>query len=545
MVTAKIRKHFTTGSPCRTVGLPVQIKRAQRRLNIGSALAITLDGKSLRPAEVVAVARHGEPVALAEEAVRRLRRSRDLVDRLVREDRVVYGLTTGVGALKNVRIPPGDSRQLQRNLLMSHAVGVGAPLSEELVRAGMLVRVNQFCQGTAGVSPAVVDGLLALLNQQVCPWVPRMGSLGASGDLAPSAHVGLVLIGEGDVLVKGERRPAGQVLPSSMPRLSLEAKDGLSILNGTHFMTGAASLVLHDAESLLLTADVVAAMSVEALRGSRTAFDPRIHAARPHPGQLASAARIFALTEGSGIAESHVLCDRVQDAYSLRCAAQVHGAAADALEYLRRVLQVELNAGTDNPLVFADDEAVLSGGNFHGEPLALSLDAASLGISELGSISERRLFRMLTGFLSDLPPFLTRHSGLDSGYMLLQYTAAALVTENQLLANPASVHSLPTSADQEDHNSMGWHSALRARQIAANVESILAMEALGAAQGIDLLSPLKPGRLTAEAQAAVREKVPTLDHDRVLETDINAATELVRSNRLAKVGAKARPLAVA
>jgi histidine ammonia-lyase len=312
----------------------------------------------------------------------------------------------------------------------------------------------------------------------------------------------------------------------------------LSVLNGTHFMTGAASLLLHDADRLLLTADVVAALSVEALRGSRTAFDPRIHRARPHPGQLASAARIFALTEGSGIAESHVLCDRVQDAYSLRCAAQVHGACADAIDYLRRVLQVELNAGTDNPLVFAADEAVLSGGNFHGEPLAIALDTASIGLSELGSISERRLFRMLTGFLSELPAFLTRHSGLDSGYMLLQYTAAALVTDNQLLATPASVHSLPTSADQEDHNSMGWHSALRARQVAINVETILALEALGAAQGIDLLSPLKPGRATGEAHAAIRERVPTLDHDRVLEPEIQAAIELVRSGTLAKIASR-------
>lgn len=513
---------------------------------MGGALSLTLDGQTLAPADVVAVARGGARVTLSDTARARLRRTRDLVDRLVREDRVVYGLTTGVGALKNVRIPPADARQLQHNLLMSHAVGVGDPLPEEVVRAAMLVRVNQFCQGASGVSPAVVDGMVGLLNHDICPWVPRMGSLGASGDLAPSAHVGLVLIGEGEVLVKGERRSGADALrEAGLQPVVLEAKDGLSVLNGTHFMAGAASLVLLDAQRLLLTADVVAAMSVEALRGSRTAFDPRIHAARPHPGQVASAARIFALTEGSGIAESHVLCDRVQDAYSLRCAAQVHGACGDAVDYLRRVLDIELNAGTDNPLVFADDEAVLSGGNFHGEPLALALDVAGIALSELGSISERRLFRMLTGFLSDLPPFLTRHSGLDSGYMLLQYTAAALVTENQLLAAPASVHSLPTSADQEDHNSMGWHSALRARQVATNVESILALEALGAAQGIDLLAPLQPGRLTAEAHAAIREQVPTLDHDRVLQADIEQATGLVHSGRLARIGAKARPLAAA
>ena len=344
------------------------------------------------------------------------------------------------------------------------------------------------------------------------------------------------------MLLKGERKRGADVLNAlGIEPLELQAKDALSILNGTHFMTGAASLLLADAQQLLLTADVVAALSVEALRGSRTAFDPRIHGVRPHPGQVASAARIFALTEGSGIAESHVLCDRVQDAYSLRCAAQVHGACADAIDYLRRVLDVELNAGTDNPLVFASEEAVLSGGNFHGEPLALALDTAAIGLSELGSISERRLFRMLSGFLSELPPFLTRHSGLDSGYMLLQYTAAALVTDNQLLAMPASVHSLPTSADQEDHNSMGWHSAQRARQVASNVEAILALEALGAAQGIDLLSPLRPGKLTAQAHAAIREQVPPLDHDRVLQPEIEAAIDLVRRGTLATVGSKAQP----
>ena len=501
---------------------------------------ITLDGQSLRPSDVEAVARHRERVALGDEARSRLRRARAVVDRLVTEDQAVYGLTTGVGALKNTRIAAGDTRQLQRNLLMSHAVGVGPPLAEELVRAGMLVRVNQFCQGSSGVSLTVAERLLDLLNHDICPWVPEKGSLGASGDLAPSAHVGLVLIGEGEVWSKGERKPGGAALRAAgLAPIELGAKDALSILNGTHFMTGAASLLLRDAQALLLTADLVAALSVEALRGSRTAFDPRIHALRPHPGQLASAARIFALTEGSGIAESHRIDNRVQDAYSLRCAAQVHGACADAIDYLRRVLDVELNAGTDNPLVLVGDDAVVSGGNFHGEPLALALDTATIALSELGSISERRLFRMLTAFLSELPPFLTRHSGLDSGYMLLQYTAAALATDNQLLATPASVHSLPTSADQEDHNSMGWHSAQRARQTSVNVETMLALEALGAAQGIDLLAPLQPAPMTGEALRTIRETVPTLDHDRTLYPEIETMVALVRSGRLAAIAARA------
>ena len=450
---------------------------------------------------------------------------------------MVYGLTTGVGDLRTTRIPVEQTRDLQRNLLRSHAVGVGPALPEELVRAAMLVRVNQFCQGSSGVRPEVAQAILDLLNHDVCPWVPEKGSLGASGDLAPSAHVGLVLMGEGRVLqAGGGDRPGEEALRAvGLRPLPLEAKDALALLNGTHFMAGAGAVLLADAERLLRTADVVAALSVEALRGSRTAFDPRIHAARPHPGQRASAARIWALTEGSGIAESHVLCDRVQDAYSLRCAAQVHGASADAIAYLRHVVEVELNAGVDNPMVFPEGPAVLSGGNFHGQPLALAFDLAAIALAELGSISERRLFRLLTHSLSDLPPFLTLKSGLNSGYMLLQYTAAALVTDNQLLCSPASVHSLPTSADQEDHVSMGWHGAMRARQVASQVEVILALEALGAAQGIDLLAPLQPGPLTRAAHALIRTRVPRLEEDRILEPEIGVAAALVREGGLARI----------
>ena len=507
---------------------------------MGYALAITLDGATLSPADVVAVAREGAAVTISDAARGRLRRAREVVDRLVREEKVVYGLTTGVGDLRTTRIPPAQVRQLQQNLLRSHAVGVGPPLPREVVRAALLVRVNQFCQGSSGVRPEVADAMLELLNRDLTPWIPETGSLGASGDLAPSAHAGLVLIGEGHVIQDGGRRDAAAALRAAeLPALRLEAKDALAILNGTHFMAGAAALLLADADRLVLTADTVAALSLEALRGSRTAFDPRIHAARPHPGQRASAARIFALTEHSGIVESHVLCDKVQDAYSLRCAAQVHGAVADAIDHLRRQLAVELNAGTDNPMVFPDDTAVLSGGNFHGEPLALALDFAGIALSELGSISERRLFRLLTAHLSDLPPFLTRHSGVNSGYMLLQYTAAALVTDSALLATPASVHSLPTSADQEDHVSMGWHSALRARKVAANVEVVLALEALGAAQGIDLLAPLRPGPRTGAAHALIRSRVPTLEEDRAFGPEIEAVTALVHEGALAAIAARA------
>jgi len=491
-------------------------------------VSVLLDGTTLRPADVVAVARDHARVGLHDEARARLDRPRAVVERLIAEERVVYGLTTGVGDLRTTRISADHTRQLQRNLLRSHAVGVGPPLPEELVRAAILVRANQFCRGLSGVRPLLVDRLLALLNQDVYPWVPEVGSLGASGDLAQAAHLGLLLIGEGQILEQGveSRGPAP---------LELEAKEALALLNGTHFMTGAAALLLADAERLLLSADVVAALSVEGLRASRTAFDPRIHAARPHPGQVASAARIWALTEGSGIVESHALCDRVQDAYSLRCAPQVHGASADALAHLRRVVEVELNAGIDNPLVFVDEPAVLSGGNFHGQPLALALDLAAIALAELGSISERRLFRLLTAHLSDLPPFLTRHSGLNSGYMLLQYTAAALVTDNQLRAAPASIHSVPTSADQEDHVSMGWHSALKARTVAHQVATILALEALAAVQGLDLLAPLTPGAGTRAAYLALRERVPTLEQDRILQPEIEAAAALVRDGGLARL----------
>jgi histidine ammonia-lyase len=510
-----------------------------------SKALIGLNGAGLQPADVVEVARRRDRVTLSEAAVTRLKRTRGVVDRLVQEERVVYGLTTGVGALRTTRIAPEDVRQLQRNLLMSHAVGVGPPLPEEIVRAGIVVRINQFCQGTSGVRPEVAQALVDLLNHDVFPWVPEKGSLGASGDLAPSAHVGLVLIGEGRAIKDGKSQAGAEALRlAGLSPLVLQAKDALSILNGTHFMAGAAALLLADAERLLQTADVAVAMSLEALRGTRTAFDPRVHAARPHAGQRESAARIWNLTEGSEIVQSHVLCDRVQDAYSLRCAAQVHGASADALGYLRRVVEVELNAGTDNPMVFEDGPSVISGGNFHGQPLALALDTSAIALSELGSISERRLFRMLTEHLSDLPPFLTKHSGVDSGYMLLQYTAAALVTENQLLSAPASVHSLPTSADQEDHNSMGWHAALKALKVAQNVEAILALEALAAAQGIDLLAPLQPARRTGAARALIRERVPPLEHDRVMEPEIQAAIALVHEGALARVADESLPAGV-
>ena len=506
---------------------------------------VELSASGLEAEQVVAVARKRVPAALGSAARAAMERSAAVVSALVDSEEPVYGVSTGFGSLAAVPIPAARREELQRALIRSHAAGMGNPVETEVVRAMMLLRARTLAMGCSGARPVVADTLLALLNAGLTPAVPEYGSLGASGDLAPLAHCALALIGEGEVRdASGELRPAAAALgEAGIAPLTLIAKEGLALINGTDGMLGMLVLACEDLTALLRVADVTAAMSVEALLGTDRAFAADLVGLRPQPGQAASAENLCALLADSEIVASHRHGDpRVQDAYSLRCAAQVHGACADAIDYLRRVLDVELNAGTDNPLVLPDDDVVLSGGNFHGEPLAIALDLAGIALSELGSISERRLFRMLAGFLSELPPFLTRHSGLDSGYMLLQYTAAALATDNQLLATPASVHSLPTSADQEDHNSMGWHSAQRARQVSINVETILALEALAAAQGIDLLSPLQPAPMTGEAHAAIREKVASLDHDRTLYPEIEAAVALVRSGRLATIAARARPL---
>lgn len=486
------------------------------------------------------VARRGARVTVSGEAAERLRAGRTVVNDLIASGTVAYGVNTGVGELCTTHIPVEEGRALQRNLLLSHAVGVGPPLEEDVVRAALLVRANQLCAGYSGVRAELVQAITDLLNHGVYPRVPRLGSLGASGDLAPSAHAFLVLIGEGEARKGDGWAPAAEALGAvGLQPMILEAKEGLALLNGTHFMAGLATLLLEDAQRLLVTADVVLALTLEALRGSRTPFDARVHALRPHPGQVASAARVFALTSGSGIMESHKYCDKVQDAYSLRCAAQVHGASGDALDYLGRVTGIELNASTDNPLIFPEDHAVLSGGNFHGQPLALALDLVAMAVAELGGISERRAFRLLTAELSGLPPFLAADAGRNTGYMMTQYTAAALVIENRLLAAPASVHTLPTSGNQEDHVSMGWTAAHKAQTILRNVEAILGIEALCAAQGLDFLLPLRPGAGSARAHAAVRARIPHLQEDRLLQTDIEAAVGLVRDGTLASVAGAA------
>ncbi len=496
---------------------------------------LILGERPLTIADVVDVARRGRRVALGVDARHRLDEARAVVERILAEDRVVYGVTTGFGQLATTRIPLDQVRRLQLNLVRSHAVGVGEPLPRDVVRAAMLLRTSTIAKGYSGVRAGVLETLCALLNADLVPWVPSRGSLGASGDLAPSAHLVLAMLGEGELLgAGGERLPAGPALAAAgIAPVALEAKEGLSLLNGTQFMAAVACLAVADGEALLDSADVIGAMSLEGLRGSVGPFEERIQRLRPIPGQLLTAAHVRAVTAGSEIILSHLNCDKVQDAYSIRCIPQVHGACRDALRFLREVGEVEIESVTDNPLIFPDSGDVISAGNFHGEPLALALDLAAMSLAEIGSISERRTFRMLTASLSELPPFLTADSGLNNGYMIAQYTAAALVSENKVLSHPASVDSIPSSGDQEDHVSMGMTAAVKLLQVARNVQAILAIEALCAAQAIDLLAPLAPGVGTGAARDVVRGMAGRLDEDRYLAPEIEAVARAVAAGRFA------------
>ena len=480
------------------------------------------------------MAREGRPVTLGADAAQRMRASRTVTERLVAEGHAVYGVTTGFGDLAHVRIEPGETAELQRNLVRSHAAGVGEPLPAEVVRAMLLLRASALAIGLSGIRPAVVELLIGMLNAGVHPVVPSRGSVGASGDLAPLAHLALVLIGEGEAWVGYEGPgPGGEALErAGLAPLVLEAKEGLALLNGTQLMSGLATLALDDAERLAVAADVIGAMSLEAMLGTATAFDEALVRARPHPGQVTVAAHLRGLLAGSEIGASHATSPhRIQEPYSLRCIPQVHGAVRDALDQLERVLTVEINSVTDNPLVFPTGE-VVSGGNFHGEPLALAIDYAKAAMVELASISERRTARLLDAHLSDLPAFLTDAPGLRSGLMISQYTAAALVSEMGVLAHPASVDSIPTSANQEDHVSMGATSALHLREVVDRTEAVLAIEALCAAQGLDYRAPLRPGEGVAHAHERLRALVPHLDEDRSPAPDIAAVRELLRAGEL-------------
>ena len=517
-----------------------------------SAAGIVLTGADLTTADVESVARRGAAASLDVHARQRMDEARDVIEELVAAGEVVYGVTTGFGDLASTFVPPADSERLQENLLMSHAAGVGEPFPREIVRAMLLLRANTLALGHSGCRALVVDHLLALLARGIHPVVPAQGSVGASGDLAPLAHLALPLIGRGHAEVNGRVLPGEAALrEAGLEPLRLRAKEGLALLNGTQMMSAIGALLAEDAERLARTASVAAAMSVEALLGTDVAFAAPYQLARPHPGQITVAAEMRHLLRDSALQQGHHASPhKVQDPYSLRCVPQVHGAVRDALGHLGRVLEIELNSATDNPLVFPDGGVadadtlatgggrVISGGNFHGEPVALALDFAKLAIAELGSISERRIALLVDGRLNGgLPPFLAPASGLDSGMMIYQYTAAALVSENKVLAHPASVDSIPTSANQEDHVSMGSIAARHARTVLANVEAVLAIELVVAAQALDLrlgeAPEVSPGAGVATALERLRSHVPRLERDREPGPDLAAATALVRSGGLA------------
>jgi histidine ammonia-lyase len=489
---------------------------------------LRLTGKDLSIADVVGVARGGVAVALDRAAEHRVAEAAKLVSELASGNAPVYGVNTGFGDLATVRVAPDRVKELQLNLVRSHAVGVGTPLDRDVVRAILLLRANTLAAGRSGVRTGTIDLLLSMLDRGVLPVIPQHGSVGASGDLAPLAHAALVLIGEGEAFVDGVRMPGGEALrKKGLEPLALGPKEGVALINGTQVMTAIGCLALHDAEVLASSADIIGAMSAEALRATDAAWDEALHATRPHPGQQTVAANLRALMTGSPNVASHRTNDpRVQDPYSIRCMPQVHGATRDALAYVRRVLEVEINAVTDNPLVFAEERRIVSGGNFHGQPVAIALDTATIAVAELADVSEARIDRMTNGHTSGLPPFLSPEPGMNSGFMVAQYTAAALVTENRLRSFPASVESLPTSAGMEDHVSMGTHAAHKLAAVVRNTRDVLAIEALCAAQGIDLLrATTAPG--TEEARRVVRERVATLGRDRVLAPDIAQVAEVI------------------
>ncbi|WP_447978195.1 histidine ammonia-lyase [Candidatus Nitrospira bockiana] len=501
-----------------------------------SSDALLLTGEDLSAPQFYDVVLGRRPVRLATQALKRITAAYRVVQRAAAHPDPVYGVTTGFGKLADQRISPADIERLQVNLVRSHAAGVGDPLSAEETRGLLLLRANVLARGHSGVRPLVVESLLTLLNRDVLPIVPCRGSVGASGDLAPLAHLALVLIGEGEAIADGRRMSGRKALArAGLKPLTLQAKEGLSLLNGTQAMLSLGLLAIRRGEILLNTADVAGALSVEALKGTPVAFEARIQQLRPYPGQQAVARHLSAMMAGSAIRASHVSCPRVQDAYSLRCMPQVHGAVRDAVDYVRRTLEIEINSVTDNPLVFPDRDEVVSGGNFHGQPLGLVLDHLAIAMTELASISERRIERLINPEYGDLPPFLSPHPGLHSGFMLAQVTAAALASENKVLSHPASVDSIPTSGNQEDHVSMGMGSALKLRQILTNAEHILAIELLCAAQGIDFHRPLQPGVGSREALKEIRRAVSRLSDDRVLAADIEKIRALVAQGRFGAI----------
>lgn len=496
---------------------------------------VMLDGHHLTLEEVVAVARFHARVSLSADALSAMARSRAAVEELLRENKPVYGINTGFGSLSRVSIFGEEASLLQNNLILSHAVGCGQPLPCEAVRAVMLLRANALCQGYSGIRPELVMTLKDMLNFGVHPVVPEKGSLGASGDLAPLAHVALVMLGYGQAELQGSVMPGLQAMKTAgLVIHSLQAKEGLALINGTQATCAVGSLALYDTLQAAQLADIAASFTMEALLGRIDAFDERIHSLRPHAGQQLVARNIRLLCDGSSLMQEAGSL-RVQDAYSLRCVPQVHGAVRDTLDHVRKVMEIEFNSVTDNPLIFPFDKAVISGGNFHGEPLAMALDFLGIAAAELAGISERRLERMVNPQLSEgLPAFLVHYSGVNSGMMILQYTAASMVSENKVLAHPASVDSIPSSANQEDHVSMGMTAARKARLIVENTLSVIALEIMAAAQAVELRGG-EPSRPHQRLQALIRESIPFLSQDRELRLDVNQINALVRSGLILKL----------
>jgi histidine ammonia-lyase len=498
---------------------------------------LELDGQRLSLQQVADVARGALQVGLSEQARVRIERARRIVEKIIDEGRIVYGVNTGFGKLSDVHIEPGALRQLQLNLVRSHSCGVGSALSESETRAMLLLRANVLALGYSGARTAIVDMLVRLLERGVHPVIPEKGSVGASGDLAPLAHLALTVIGEGEAVYRGERMASTQALTrAGLEPLQLEAKEGLALLNGTQAMCAVGGLALYRALRLVQLADVAGAMTLEALLGTPTAFDERIHNARPHPGQTAAASHLRQLLRESEIRKSHLENDpRVQDAYSLRCMPQVHGAVRAALDHAREIIETETGSATDNPLIFADDEEVLSGGNFHGAPVALVLDYAALALTDLASICERRIERLVNPDLNEgLPAFLTAHPGMSSGFMIAQVTAVALLNEMKVLAHPASIDNLPTSGGKEDHVSMGMTAATKLRTIVEDAEHVIAIELLCAAEGLEYRAPLLPGPGVRRAYEVVRARVPRLRQDRALAPDIQQIVEAIRLDEFAE-----------
>jgi histidine ammonia-lyase len=504
-----------------------------------NALHISGNDLSLEAVREVAVERR--PVLLAPDARESVNRARAVVDEIVAGNKVAYAITTGVGKLSEVRIAGDQIRELQVNLVRSHAVGVGDPLAVPETRAMMLLRANSLAKGHSGVRAVLIDTLCEMLNRGVTPFVPSQGSVGASGDLAPLAHLALALIGEGECFdEKGQRVPSAEALKGAQIKAAvLESKEAISLINGTQGMLAVGTLSLLAAETLVDSADVIGGLTCDALKGTDAAFDERIHRARPHSGQVKSAANLRRMLADSQIRESHRECGRVQDAYSLRCIPQVHGAVRDTLAHCRNVFEIEANSAVDNPLVFLTGNSegdVISGGNFHGEPLAFALDFLAIALCALAGISERRIERLVNPALSEgLPPFLAPGAGLNSGFMMPQVTAAALVSENKVLAHPASVDSITTSGNKEDYVSMGMTAAIKLRRIVENARNVLAIEAMAVAQALDFLAPLKTSKRGQAAHAAIRSVSAAMDKDRVMYPDFVRLSQLLASGKIAEV----------